>query len=175
MLYKSGHRGSIIGLFHSNSGATAVHVPGLPCLRSPHVRSRQDRVRGWGRLLPPNQEAPPAPLRGLPQPGRRSGGPPGSHPWSHRNKGTAERFLDQWLPDAAEIDQPDLQRFARTLDEHREQILPYYDEPISTGPLEGLNKKLKVLKRVAYGYRDTEFFQLRVLFIDEVGTKVTGV
>lgn len=95
--------------------------------------------------------------------------------WSHRDKETAERFLDQWLADAAEIDQPDLRRFARTIDEHREQILAYYDEPITTGPLEGLNNKLKVLKRVAYGYRDTEFFQLRVLFIHEVGSKVTGV
>lgn len=95
--------------------------------------------------------------------------------WSHPDKERAERFLDQWLADAEEIDQPDLQRFARTLDKHREQILAYYDEPITTGPLEGLNNKLKVLKRVAYGYRDTEFFQLRVLFIHEVGTKVTGV
>ena len=95
--------------------------------------------------------------------------------WTHRDKETARRFLDQWLADAKEIDQPDLQRFAGTLAKHREQILAYYDEPITTGPLEGLNNKLKVLKRVAYGYRDTEFFQLRVLFIHEVGTKVTGV
>jgi len=95
--------------------------------------------------------------------------------WSHPDKEIAERFLDQWLADANEIDQPALRRFARTLSENREQILAYYDEPITTGPLEGLNNKLKVLKRVAYGYRDTEFFQLRVLFIHEVGNKVTGV
>ncbi len=95
--------------------------------------------------------------------------------WSHPDKERAGQFLDQWLLDAKQIDQPDIQRLARTLATHREQILAYYDEPITTGPLEGLNNKLKVLKRVAYGYRDTAFFQLRVLFIHEVGTKVVGV
>jgi hypothetical protein len=40
---------------------------------------------------------------------------------------------------------------------------------------EGLNNKIKVLKRIAYGYRDVDFFQLRVLFIHEVETKATGV
>ncbi len=76
---------------------------------------------------------------------------------------------------SSEIEQPALRRFAKTLKNHREQILAFYDEPITTGPLEGLNNKLKVLKRVAYGYRDMEFFQLRVLFIHEANTKVTGM
>jgi len=30
--------------------------------------------------------------------------------------------------------------------------------PISNGPLEGLNNMIKVTKRVAYGYRDDEYF-----------------
>ncbi len=30
-----------------------------------------------------------------------------------------------------------LMRFAKTLHPHRRRILPYYDYPISTGPLEG--------------------------------------
>ena len=37
--------------------------------------------------------------------------------------------------------------------------------PISTGPLEGLNNKIKTLQRQAYGYRDQEFFQLRIYAI----------
>jgi transposase len=39
--------------------------------------------------------------------------------------------------------------------------------PISTGPLEGINDKIKVLKRQAYGLRDIDYFQLRLFFIHE--------
>lgn len=52
---------------------------------------------------------------------------------------------------------------ANTLDEQRNKILAHYYTPTTTSPLEGLNNKAKVLKRVVYGYRDTEFFQLRLL------------
>ena len=38
----------------------------------------------------------------------------------------------------------------------------YYDYPISTGPLEGTNNKIKTLTRQAYGYRDFEFFRLKL-------------
>jgi len=95
--------------------------------------------------------------------------------WSLPDKDHAERFFDQWIVEAREIEQPDFSSFVDTIAKSRDQILAFYDVPITTGPLEGLNNKLKVLKRVAYGYRDTEFFQLRVLFIHEVGAKFTGV
>ena len=36
----------------------------------------------------------------------------------------------------------------------------YY--PISTGPLEGTNNKIQTMKRQAYGYRDEEFFRLKI-------------
>ncbi len=44
--------------------------------------------------------------------------------------------------------------FADTLDRHRDGILAYYDHPISAGPLEGTNNKVKTMQRQAYGFRD---------------------
>src|SRR5262249_59833106 len=41
-------------------------------------------------------------------------------------------------------------------------ILAYYDYPISTGPLEGTNNKIKTMQRQAYGFRDREFFKLKI-------------
>jgi transposase len=41
--------------------------------------------------------------------------------------------------------------------------LAYYDFPISTGPLEGVNNKIKTIKRQAYGYRDQELFKLTMM------------
>jgi transposase len=43
--------------------------------------------------------------------------------------------------------------------------LAYYDYRISTGPLESTNNKIKTIKRQAYGYRDKEFFKLKILAI----------
>ena len=50
---------------------------------------------------------------------------------------------------------------------HRSGILNYFLHPVTTGPLEGINNKIKVLKRNAYGYRDMTYFKLRILFINE--------
>lgn len=44
-------------------------------------------------------------------------------------------------------------------------ILAYYDYPISTGPLEGTNNKIKTMKRQAYGFRDKEFLKLKIMAI----------
>ena len=40
-------------------------------------------------------------------------------------------------------------------------ILAWYDCHISTGKVEGINNKIKVLKRAAYGFRDERYFELR--------------
>jgi len=37
-----------------------------------------------------------------------------------------------------------------------------------------LNNKIKVLKRKAYGYRDMEFFKLRILTIHETKFSLAG-
>ena len=42
-------------------------------------------------------------------------------------------------------------------------MLNWYDHPISTGPLEAANNKLKLLQRRAFGYRDLDFFKLKIL------------
>uniref|UniRef100_UPI000558A13B transposase n=1 Tax=Desulfobulbus elongatus TaxID=53332 RepID=UPI000558A13B len=41
-------------------------------------------------------------------------------------------------------------------------LLGYYPHKITNGPLEGLNNKIKTLKRQAYGFRNMEYFKLRL-------------
>ena len=53
-------------------------------------------------------------------------------------------------------------------------LLAYYDYPISTGPLEGTNNKIKTMKRQAYGFRDREFFKLKILAIHESRYEMVG-
>ncbi|MBW2623608.1 MAG: transposase, partial [Deltaproteobacteria bacterium] len=61
-----------------------------------------------------------------------------------------------------------------TLALHRTGILAYYDYPISTGPLEGTNNKIKTMKRQAYGFRDQEFFKLKIMAIHESKYALVG-
>ena len=53
-------------------------------------------------------------------------------------------------------------------------LLAYYDYPISTGPLEGTNNKIKTMKRQAYGFRDQEFFKLKILATHEAKYALVG-
>jgi transposase len=65
-------------------------------------------------------------------------------------------------------------KFAHTLAGHRGQIPAYYDNPISTGPLEGTNTKIRVLRRQAYGFRDSEFFKLKIYALHETRYQLVG-
>ncbi len=67
-----------------------------------------------------------------------------------------------------------LDKFADTLDRHRTGILAYYDYPISTGPLEGTNNKIKTLQKQAYGFRDMEFFKLKIYALHETKYALVG-
>ena len=73
--------------------------------------------------------------------------------------------MDDWIARAKSSRIEMLEKFADTLIEHRYGILSYYRYPISTGPLEGTNNKIKTMKRQAYGFRDMEFFKLKIMGI----------
>ena len=78
------------------------------------------------------------------------------------NKAQAAAFLQSWIDKAIASAIPMLKKFAKTLASHRTGIMAYYDYPISTGPMEGLNNKIKTMKRQAYGYKDLQFFKLKL-------------
>jgi transposase len=67
-----------------------------------------------------------------------------------------------------------LQKFAATLALYSTGILAYYDYPISTGPLEGTNNKIKTMKRQAYGFRDHEFFKLKIYALHRTKYALVG-
>lgn len=94
--------------------------------------------------------------------------------WMQGNKTRARLFLEDWLARARISGIRMLERFADTLEEHQEGILNYYDYRISTGPLEGTNTKIQLMKRRAYGYRDHEFFKLKILGAHETRYALIG-
>ncbi len=94
--------------------------------------------------------------------------------WGQPDKATAARVLEDWIRRAEASCIKVLQRFAATLAMHRTGILAYYDCRISTGPLEGTNNKIKTMQRQAYGFRDKEFFKLKIYAIHETKYALVG-
>jgi transposase len=94
--------------------------------------------------------------------------------WEQPNKQTAEKVLESWIETALSSDIQQLVKMGKTMALHRRSILDWYDHPISSGPMEGTNNKIKTMKRQAYGFRDMEFFKLRILGIHEAKYAITG-
>ena len=47
--------------------------------------------------------------------------------------------------------------------------LAWYDKKITTAMVEGINNKIKVMKREAYGFTDDRYFELRLLALHDAG------
>lgn len=94
--------------------------------------------------------------------------------WEQKSREEAEKFLEQWVEKARASKIFRLQKFAATLLAHRWGILNWFDFKISTGPLEGINNKIKVLKRQAYGFRDHQFFKLKIYALHESTYALVG-
>jgi len=82
--------------------------------------------------------------------------------WGYRHRTWAARALAEWCALARRVGHPELVAFARMLERHRGGILNHCDFPIHTSKLEGINNKIKVIKRQAYGFHDSEYFALKV-------------
>jgi transposase len=94
--------------------------------------------------------------------------------WEQDDEKAAEALMMDWITYAESSGIRMLQQFARTLRFHARGVLAYYDYPISTGPLEGTNNKIKTMKRQAYGFRDQEFLTLKILGIHETKYALVG-
>jgi transposase len=94
--------------------------------------------------------------------------------WNQADKATAARVLDDWIRRAEASCIKMLQQFAGTMALYRTGILAYYDCRISTGPLEGTNNKIKTMQRQAYGFRDQEFFKLKIYALHEAKYALVG-
>ena len=82
--------------------------------------------------------------------------------WSQPMKAMAEKVLDDWIRQAEQSKITQLQKMAVTVKTYKKGILAWYDCHLSTGKVEGINNKIKVMKRNAYGFRDEKYFTLRL-------------
>ncbi len=94
--------------------------------------------------------------------------------WLQPTKKKARLVLVDWIKRAETSGIKMLKKFAKSLAAFQSGILSYYDYRISSAPLEGTNNKIKTMKRMAYGFRDIEFFKLKIMAIHEAKYALVG-
>jgi transposase len=82
--------------------------------------------------------------------------------WAQVCKEDAGKVLEDWIEQAESSGVLQLVTMAETVRKHKDGILAWYDGHLSTGKVEGINNKIKVMKRNAYGFRDDRYFTLRL-------------
>lgn len=94
--------------------------------------------------------------------------------WDKPSKKEGAKFLCHWIYEAVHSRIKPLMRVGKTILRHYEGLLSYFDHFISNGKAEGINNKIKVLKRSGYGYRDMEYFTLLLYDLHEKTTALVG-
>lgn len=82
--------------------------------------------------------------------------------WRHQRPELAQRAWEDWFHRAIHSRIPPLQRFAKKLQPYLHGILAHATWPLNTSVLEGINNKIKVIKRMAYGFHDDQYFFLKI-------------
>ena len=85
--------------------------------------------------------------------------------WDYEKEGWARRFFEQWKASLKWQRLNPYEEFAHLIDRHWDGIAAYChpENKVALGFVEGLNNKIRVLQRRAYGLRDEEYLRLKVL------------
>ncbi len=87
------------------------------------------------------------------------------HDWYEKNTSADEACADlkKWKADAKKLDIKDLDKFCDTLTTWEAEITNFFHHRITSGFVEGMNSKIRVLKRIAFGIPNLEHFRLRII------------
>ncbi len=82
--------------------------------------------------------------------------------WDCTEREEAALLLADWTQTAEESGIEPLADFAKTLDHYAYGLLNHCEHPINNARLEGINNKIKVIKRRCYGFHDLDYFTLKI-------------
>ena len=85
--------------------------------------------------------------------------------WDYRTERGARAFFERWKESLKWQRLPSYRKFAELIESHWEGIASYChpENKVSLGLVEGVNNKIRVLQRRAYGYRDEEYLKLKIV------------
>lgn len=82
-----------------------------------------------------------------------------------KNRNDARKQLGIWNMMAIGYDLPEFQACTKTFINWKDEILNSFEYPFSNGYTEGVNNKIKVIKRNAFGIRNFNRFRNRILHV----------
>ncbi|MBD3203962.1 ISL3 family transposase [Candidatus Woesearchaeota archaeon] len=80
-------------------------------------------------------------------------------------KEKAKVKIDEWINYIHKNNLYHFSKFIETLEHWKEQIINYFISKTTNGFVEGLNNKIKLLKRIGFGFTNIEHFGIRILQI----------
>jgi transposase len=85
--------------------------------------------------------------------------------WGYKREGWARRFFENWRCALKWQRLKPYEEFSKMIDRHWDGIAAFcqLENKVSLGFVEGLNNKIRVIQRRAYGLRDEEYLRLKVL------------
>jgi transposase len=81
------------------------------------------------------------------------------------NRKDAETRLQIWVDNINQYKLKEFQAVWRVLELWKEPILAYFDDRVTNGFAEGITNKIKVMKRVSYGFRNSYNYRRKVLLM----------
>ena len=84
---------------------------------------------------------------------------------------TAGLAFDRWCELAEASELPQLKTMAKTIRRHRDGITAYWTTGMTSAGMEGFNNKIRWLNSQAYGYRDEEYFILKIFDLPSIRTR----
>jgi len=82
--------------------------------------------------------------------------------YSCKDEKEAETVLNRWIEEAASSTLESFIRLAQSFTDKMQYILNWFKKKVSSAISEGFNNKIKRLKRMAYGYKDIDYFRLKI-------------
>jgi transposase len=93
--------------------------------------------------------------------------------WEQESAIQAQQHIDQWIESAKASKIKLIQDMGATIEKYSYGIINWYTFPISSGPLEGINNKIKNLMRRSYGLSNFENLKLHLFALHETSDVLT--
>jgi transposase len=94
--------------------------------------------------------------------------------WNQTSSENARKFFDNWYEDAMKSKIHPLMKVAKTLRSYLFGLVNYFKHKITSASVEGTNNKIKTLIRQVYGFRDMEYFKLRLFHLHQQTYSLAG-
>lgn len=83
--------------------------------------------------------------------------------FDRRQRNVALRKLNNWKENVQKAKIEEFQKLLKTLEHYWYGIENYFTHRVTNGASEGYNNKINIIKRRAYGFKDIEYFKLKIL------------